>query len=201
MPLTCETRTAQFLCRADGAAVDLFGNIYVSLSNGSGVYEYGPSGNGNIQPITGNTSALGPPATDGAGNVYAIDGTLTSTLGVWQAGTFGLNAPGRTVTAQGAFTLGDIGVDPAGDAYSAGGVIYEQIDHGYVPFPLGVLYAAAGSSTFSQLPVGTNWQAIAVPLQSASQPAAGEARRAAPRSAAPAPASTTPAIPNGAHPK
>ena len=42
-----------------------------------------------------SASASGPPATDGAGNVYA---QFTGGIGIWQSNMFGPNAPGRILS-------------------------------------------------------------------------------------------------------
>jgi len=136
------------------AAVDSASHLYVAT--GSGVSEYGPSGNGDVTPIAVNTTAAYTVQTDGAGNVYArVAGDV---IGFWKAGTFGPAAPVKIYGPD--ISLADFGVDAAGGVYAI---------PGYANPSNFVYYASAGSSTFEALPVGKNVvirdSEIAVPIK------------------------------------
>ncbi len=124
-----------------GVTVDPSGNVYVGLQQ-LGLYEYGPSGTGSITPIAMNSSASGSPGSDAVGDVFAAYNN--SGAGVWPAGTFSSNPPGRVITSNDT-TIGNSGklvVDPAGGAYflSCCGSMPEVLDD-----------APPGSATFAPL--------------------------------------------------
>ena len=101
-------------------AADASGRVYVAtcLAGPSPfnatlgpVLMYAP---GASDPSVTNTSATGPLAVDGAGNVYAV---YNGAVGVWTAGTFGSTPPTRTLPAGPAGTIRSIAVDRAGTTY------------------------------------------------------------------------------------
>lgn len=138
-----------------GAAVDPVGNVYIGVG-GSGINEYPSSETGNVSPIAFNATANGVPATDGAGNVYALYG---STLGIWPSGNFSSNPPLRTLSlsfnAYG--SLADFGVDPAGDIYAVPPAPFDD--------SAAIYYASAGSSAFAQLPGSSTANFVALPIK------------------------------------
>lgn len=139
------------------ASVDSTGNTYVATT--AGVYEYAPTASGNAAPVASNLGAEGAVATDGSGNVYAFY-TSNATIGIWQAGTFGSNAPQRLIVPPLApFSQTQafgFGVDHVGDIYVLGGGAFDEGGPVY--------YVPAGSSSVAQLPASDIQQYIAVPL-------------------------------------
>jgi len=141
------------------AAVDPSGHVYVAILS-SGLYEYGPNGNGDLTPIAVNATAA-TVGTDGAGNVYALYYPKPPNggdyFGVWQAGTFSAKPPRKTYSPN--VLPEDFGVDDAGAVYAA-----PSFDD-----PNTVFYAAAGSSSFADLPMPNSVYAIdaeiAVPIK------------------------------------
>ena len=156
------TRQINLSNPALSAAVDALGNTYLETTT-VGVYEYVATANGNATPIASNLIASGPVATDGAGNVYAFynnQQTTLSTVGVWQAGAFGSNAPQRTISFPPpefgpAIAPFGFGVDRFGDIYVLSG--------GSFGLSGPVYYVPAGSTSYAVLPAGNGQQYIAVP--------------------------------------
>ncbi|MDB5094382.1 MAG: hypothetical protein JWO85_2483 [Candidatus Eremiobacteraeota bacterium] len=101
-------------------AADASGRVYVATClAGPSVFHptlgpvsmYPPAAN---DPTVTNTTATGPVAVDGSGNVYAV---YNGAVGVWNAGAFGATPPIRTLPAGPAGTIMSIAIDRAGTAY------------------------------------------------------------------------------------
>ncbi len=102
-------------------AADASKDVYTA--GNQNVFEFGPAGNGSVAPIASNSNASIPIALDPTGNFYARYCTASAgcSIGVWPRGTFGSNAPSRTIPiagqTPGGGTLLQLSVDDKGNLY------------------------------------------------------------------------------------
>lgn len=151
-------RTLSLAASPCSATADASGALYVALCGTTGVTEYAPTSNA---AIASNPTASAPVAVDPSGNVFAMYG---ATIGEWTAGTFGPNAPARTLGGL-PCALSDLGAAPTGAVYAltgptcaAGNVLYY-----YAPGSTSPALLQRFSTTLTADYTGQH--AVAVPLK------------------------------------